>query len=128
RLAQAGGKWRTGPGLAPGLTQGGGGTRPAPPCAALAVVFGRRGRAVLLDRVDGVLGRGLGRIAFGREDGLGIVFEADAVLASLVLVDLELVGHRNSPVGGMVKLSQTRPGSNPETSGARHRLVIGTRG
>src|SRR5690606_22315151 len=43
--------------------------------------------------LDGALGARLVGIAFGREDDLGVVLEPHAVLASLVLIDFELVRH-----------------------------------
>src|SRR5436190_20906702 len=52
--------------------------------ARLGVVLDLRVRRVLLDALDGALGRGFGRIALGLEDDLGVVFEADAELARFV--------------------------------------------
>ena len=69
-------------------------TQTVPGCSGFvsAVVFDGRRRAVLLDRVDGVLSAGLARIAFGRKHDFAVVLEANAELALLVLVDLKLVG------------------------------------
>ena len=51
----------------------------------------------LLDRLDRILGRILARIAFGREHDFLVVFEADAELALLVFIDLEMVAHVRTP-------------------------------
>src|SRR3546814_5167407 len=53
-----------------------------------------RAGAVLQDRLDRILGRRLAGIAFGPEDGLAVIFEIGDELALLVLLDLEIMGHR----------------------------------
>ena len=60
------------------------------------VVFDRRARAVLLDRIDGVLRAGLAGIAFGPENRFAVIFEIGDIFASFVLLDLEIMRHDDS--------------------------------
>src|SRR3569623_2072081 len=61
------------------------------------IFFDLGGRAVLLDRLVGILGRRLGRVAFGPEDGFAVIDEVGDKLALLVFADFELVGHYTAP-------------------------------
>src|ERR1700712_5028393 len=69
-------------------------------------LFGRRVRSVLLDRIDRVLGAGLARIALGPENDLAVIFELGDILAGLVLLDHEFMGHCVSPFVEADKLAR----------------------
>ena len=59
----------------------------------LAIVFNLGVRSVFLDRTDRIFRAGLAGIAFGRENNLAVIFEANAKLAFFVFPNLKFMRH-----------------------------------